>query len=222
MSSYSTQAADEVIRVAVRGAGLALRLAGRGAERMSRLLFSALSEKNRSRGRTRLINLLRSGRELKVLTVKDTDLTLFLRAAKRYGVLFTALKDRQLDDGVTDILIKAEDMLRVKRMTERYGIGEAEHSEITEKQSEGKKALAAQEKRDEYLIDVMGKGKTERPFSDRTEQRDPSGLFSEKRSITEEDVSEGRPSVLRELKRLSERIRGSETGRQIIEHEKEK
>lgn len=52
--------------------------------------------------------MLRSGKELKVFAVKDSDLQLFCREAKKYGVLYCVLKDRDATDGLTDIMARAE------------------------------------------------------------------------------------------------------------------
>ena len=82
-------------------------------------------------GKARLTNMLRSGKELKVFAVKDSDLQLFCREAKKYGVLYCVLKDRDATDGLTDIMARAEDAGKINRIIERsalhrrYGPGQA-------------------------------------------------------------------------------------------------
>ena len=51
-----------------------------------------LREQKKTAGKARLTNMLRSGKELKVFAVKDSDLQLFCREAKKYGVLYCVLK----------------------------------------------------------------------------------------------------------------------------------
>ena len=55
--------------------------------------------------------MLKSGKELKVFSVKYDDLKKFTEEAKRYGVLFSALIDKKQKnvDGMVDIMVKAED-----------------------------------------------------------------------------------------------------------------
>lgn len=73
-------------------------------------------------GKARLTNMLRSGKELKVFAVKDSDLQLFCREAKKYGVLYCVLKDRDATDGLTDIMARAEDARQDQPLIERSAL----------------------------------------------------------------------------------------------------
>ena len=77
-----------------------------------------------------LTNMLRSGKELKVFAVKDTDLQLFCREAKKYGVLYCVLKDRDATDGITDIMVRAEDASKINRIFERFDLATVDMAEI--------------------------------------------------------------------------------------------
>ena len=109
MSSYSGDAAEQVVRMSLEGAEVAVKLAGTGAKQLAILLYAVLKDQHKTRGKIRLTNMLRSGKELKVFAVKDTDLQRFCTEAKKYGVLYTVLKDRDANDGLTDIMVRAED-----------------------------------------------------------------------------------------------------------------
>ena len=63
--------------------------------------------------------LLRSGKELRVFDLKEQDLTVFKQEAKKYGVLFSVIKDTASDSGHVDILAKAEDVSKLNRIFER-------------------------------------------------------------------------------------------------------
>ena len=84
----------------------------------------------KTKGKTRLTNMLRSGKELKVFAVKDTDLQLFCREAKKYGVLYCVLKDRDATDGITDIMVRAEDASKINRIFERFDLATVDMAEI--------------------------------------------------------------------------------------------
>jgi hypothetical protein len=68
-----------------------------------------MKDKKKTAGKTNLVNMLKSGKELKVFSVRQEDFKKFTEEAKRYGVLYTALINKKAKDGVTDILVKAED-----------------------------------------------------------------------------------------------------------------
>ena len=89
MSSYSADAAEQVVRMSLEGAEVAVRLAGTGAKHLAILLYSILKDQKKTRGKIRLTNMLRSGKELKVFAVVDGDLPKFCEEAKKYGVLYT-------------------------------------------------------------------------------------------------------------------------------------
>lgn len=63
--------------------------------------------------------LLRSGKELRVFDLKEHDLTVFKQEAKKYGVLFSVIKDGANGNGHVDILAKAEDVSKLNRVFER-------------------------------------------------------------------------------------------------------
>ena len=84
--SYSGDAAEQVVRMSLEGAEVAAKITGAGAKQVAVLLYAILREQKKTKGKTRLTNMLRSGKELKVFAVKDTDLKQFCEASKKYGV----------------------------------------------------------------------------------------------------------------------------------------
>ena len=78
--------------------------------------------------------LLRSGKELRVFDLKEQDLAAFKREAKKYGILFSVIKDTASDSGHVDILAKAEDVSKLNRVFERL------HYAAPEKKADGGRA----------------------------------------------------------------------------------
>lgn len=80
------------------------KIAGAGAKQIAAILYALMKDQNKTHGKARLSSMLRSGQELKVFTVPNKDLKKFQQQAKRYGVLYCALrKDKTDPDGMTDI-----------------------------------------------------------------------------------------------------------------------
>ena len=128
--SYQGDAAEQVVRMSLETGEVAVKLAGTGAKQLAILLYAILREQKKTKGKTRLTNMLRSGKELKVFAVKDTDLQLFCREAKKYGVLYCVLKDRDATDGITDIMVRAEDASKINRIFERFDLATVDMAEI--------------------------------------------------------------------------------------------
>ena len=71
--SYQGDAAEQVVRLSLETGEIAVRLAGSGAKQVAILLYAILKDQRKTKGKTRLSNLLRSGKELKVFAVKDAS-----------------------------------------------------------------------------------------------------------------------------------------------------
>ena len=120
MSYSSGDTAEQVVRMTLEGAEVAAKITGAGAKQIAILLYAVLKDQKRTKGKVRLTNMLRSGKELKVFAVQDKDLAKFCKEAKKYGVLYCVLKDRDANDGITDVMARAEDASKINRIFERF------------------------------------------------------------------------------------------------------
>jgi len=143
--SYSGDAAEQVVRMSLEGVEVAAKITGAGAKEIALLLYAVLKDQKKTKGKTRLTNMLRSGKELKVFAVKDQDLVKFCREAKKYGVLYCVLKDRDATDGITDVMVRAEDASKVNRIFERFRLTTMDMASVRS-EIERAKASRAEEK----------------------------------------------------------------------------
>ena len=120
--AYTQDAADQVVKLAIRSMGTIAEVAGRSAVRAAKLIYDVLRDERNSAGKTRLSRLVKSGKQLKVFAVLDEDLEMFCREARKYAVQYCVLKDRTVGDGTTDILVKAEDAGKINRIYERFSL----------------------------------------------------------------------------------------------------
>ena len=161
--SYSGDAAEQVVRLSLETGEVAVKLAGEGAKQLAILLYAILREQKKTKGKTRLTNMLRSGKELKVFAVKDSDLQLFCREAKKYGVLYCVLKDRDATDGITDTMVRAEDASKINRIFERFNLATVDMAEVRREieqsreaqQNDAPEAPAAAEPMTEQEVDDL-------------------------------------------------------------------
>lgn len=129
----SGDAAEQVIRISLEGADFLLRLTGTGLKNLAFLLISALksADVHKTKGKTRLTAMLKSGKPLTVFSINNADLEVFAKEAKHYGVLYCALGNPAgSPDGVTDILVKQEDAVRINRIVERFQLAAVNTAEI--------------------------------------------------------------------------------------------
>ncbi|MGC4019970.1 MAG: PcfB family protein [Muricomes sp.] len=135
----SGEAADQVVRMSLEVGQAALKISGTGAKQLAVLLYAILKEQKKTKGRVKLETLVRSGKPLTVFSVKESDLRKFVQEAKRYGVLYCAVRNPRVGrDGMVDIIVKAEDASRINRIVERFRF--ASVSEVAQVKTEIQKS----------------------------------------------------------------------------------
>ena len=113
----SGEAADQVVRMSLEVGEAALKITGAGAKQLAVILYAVLKEQKKTKGRARLETLVRSGKPLTVYSVKESDLKQFVTEAKRYGILYCAVRNPKGSiDGMVDVVVKEEDAPRINRM----------------------------------------------------------------------------------------------------------
>ena len=162
----SGEAADQVVRMSLEVGEAALKISGEGAKQLAVLLYAILKEQKKTKGRARLETLVRSGKPLTVFSVKESDLKKFVQEAKRYGILYCAVRDpKGSSDGMVDIMVKEEDAPRINRIVERFkfaSVTEAAQIKTEIQKSREEKSQAKGEKA------APGKEKTKEPPEEKT------------------------------------------------------
>lgn len=128
---HGGDAAEQMVRLSLEGMEVVLRVSGTGAKNLAVLMAAAIREEKQTLGKTSLTSLIKSGRELTVFSIPEQDLPAFKREAKRYGVLYSDIKDRSnSDEPIIDIITRAEDAPKINRIIERFQL-----ATVKEKQS---------------------------------------------------------------------------------------
>lgn len=215
--SYSGEAADQVVRLSLNGVEVAAKLSGSAAKQLAIMIYAILKDQKKTKGKIRLTNMLRSGKELKVFAVKDGDLQKFCQEAKKYGVLYCVLKDKNATDGITDIMVRAEDAAKVNRIFTRFGLATVDlaslKTELVKEQNkarteEGADVRSGSDKphNDDFVRELFGKEQEnhiveENPQIGRTEAEHPSESTSLNR-WGEEIFLDNPPSVRETMQRI--------------------
>ena len=221
MSSYSGEAAEQVVRMSLNGVEVAAKISGKAAERLAVLLYAVLRDQKKTRGKIRLTNMLKSGKELKVFTMSEEHLKRFAQEAKRYGVVYCALRGKEKSaDGMVDVMVRAEDASKINRIVERFKLATVDTASIkhdiekTRQEKESapaapKQAVPQKDAEDILLDDMMGAPiqkeppSPENPTAAKTEKSPPSAPTSGTQKRTAEGTAkESRPSVREKLREI--------------------
>lgn len=231
--NYSGEAAEQVVRMSLNGVEVAAKISGKAAERLAVMLYAILRDQKKTRGKIRLSNMLKSGKELKVFAVKDDELQRFCVEAKKYGVLYCVLKDRDASDGLTDIMVRAEDAGKINRIFERFGLATIDMGSVktdiqqrredishANRESEPEQHRSIDNKLDEYLDRVVGaeqhvpaekevEGNPTVAQTVKSRQSEPSSKSEKERNDVgvRDSLDSSRRSVREELKEIREEQR---------------
>lgn len=118
------EAADQMVSYAFKGGEVVLRLTGDGAKHLAIYLANLLKQGGPSKGRTTLKRMIADGKELSVQRISVGQIPYFNEQAKKYGVMFVAVRDSKSMDGKCDIMFRVEDAARVGRIFDRLAISE--------------------------------------------------------------------------------------------------
>ena len=224
----SGDAAEQIVRMSLEGTEVALKLTGAAAKNIGAAIIALLKNKdsNKVKGRQNLTAMLKSGKELKVFTIDQKHLKRFQEEARRYGVVYSALRERgKSNDGVVDVMVRAEDASKINRIVERFKFATVDQVSIkhdvemekAEKDNTPKPPEhTAPEKSDEdkLLDDMLSKPQKKdeptqsNPTAARTGKSDPSAPTSKKQNRYAEGASKNKsnkPSVRKELHDITER-----------------
>ncbi len=211
----SGDAAESIVRMSLQGLEVAAKISGSGAKNIAALIYTILKDKTQTKGKTRLTNMLKSGKELKVFTVKEDDLKKFTQEAKRYGVLFCALKSKGKSvDGMIDIMVRAEDASKINRIVERFKLATVDtatiKSEIQKSKDSKDKGIAVKSVEEKLVDDILTKpiSKEEQEISNPQTAKMEKSPLSEPTSKNKNKSDQGakleKPSVREEIKQIKE------------------
>lgn len=192
--------ADQMAKMTLEGIEVAAKISGSAAKSLAAMLYAMLNDKKKVKGKTRLDALLRSGKELKVFALRHDDLKVFCEEAKRYGVLYSVLKEKNNTDGICDIMVRAEDAAKISRIVDKFELATIDTKAIRESiMSQKENPLKdvkpmTLEEHDKLIESLMDEAN---PTRVRTEKSDrPSGRSSKS---TKTNNAQGRTSVRKTL-----------------------
>ena len=198
-----------------------LRLTGTATKELALFLAAALRNPERKRkkeasrhGEVRLETMLQCDKPTEIFSIREQDLETFVAGAKQYGILYCALKNPEnCPDNLCDIMVKAEDAPKIRRIAERYGIATlakatVEHEREKEAQEVDMSQTPNYSTADDLADELMGNGakkETEKPHPTMAKTTSPhpsEPSYESKHSSIGGILEDRRPSVRKELQAI--------------------
>lgn len=192
--------ADQMAKMTLEGIEVAAKISGSAAKSLAAMLYAILNDKKKVKGKTRLDSMLRSGKELKVFALRHEDLKVFCDEAKRYGVLYSVLKEKNNTDGICDIMVRAEDASKISRIVDKFELATIDTKAIRESiESQKENPLKdikpmTDEEHDKLVESLMNEANPQRTRKENSGNR--SGHSSKSTKAPDKN---SRPSVRKEL-----------------------
>ena len=150
----SSEAAEQLVRISLNTAEVAARITGSGAKNVAVMIYAIMKDQKQTKGKTRLNNMLKSGQPLKIYAVRDQDLQKFCAEAKKYGVLYCVLKDKNTEDGMTDIMVREFDSAKINRIFERFNLANVDMASI-QTEIEKSREIKSEDISAEYIDKIL-------------------------------------------------------------------
>lgn len=176
-------AAEQVVRMSLEGVEVIAKITGEGAKNLAIMIAAILKEEQKTKGKARLTNLLKSGKELNVFSIQSKDLKKFSQEAKRYGVLYTVVKSKN-NNSCIDVIARAEDAPKINRIVENFKLATIDTTELVKKvEKTVEERTTKKSETDQILDDILGKKKEE------GKQQNPDGAKTEKSPRSEQGLT---------------------------------
>ena len=234
----SGDAAEQIVRMSLEGAEVALKITGAAAKNIAAALYTVLKDQKKTKGKARIETMLRQQRPMTIYTVKKEDCPEFARQAKSYGILYAPIPIKKGDDTI-DILVFEDDAGRANRIVEKFKLVAENTASIKseiEKSRESRgsgqappEQSAPQKSEEDKLVDEMlekpaqkEKGQPENPaaekadsFSKAAEKSPPSAPTSGSRATSAKGTSDTpKKSVREELREIARKQEAELPGRE--------
>ena len=107
--------ADQIVRYSLAGTEVALKLSGLAAKNFALFVYAVLKDQKKTRGKTRLVRMLKEQRPFKFFQIPQEALREFAKEARAHGLLYVPIRNKR-DDGQIELVVFADDAAKVQRV----------------------------------------------------------------------------------------------------------
>lgn len=141
----SAEASDQAVKIMLQGVEVSAKIAGKASKHLIALLWALMQGQKKISGNTSIAKIVTQSKNIRIFEVKDEDLSRFKELAKKYGILYSVIRDKNLGDGFKDIMVMGEDAAKLQRVFDKMGYGDVDHGEQVIENDDKKKQASRQE-----------------------------------------------------------------------------
>lgn len=119
--NYGSDPADQIVRFSLEGTEVALKLSGLAAKNFALFVYAVLKDQKKTRGKTRLVRMLKEQRPFKFFKIPAWQMKEFAREAKGHGLLYVPIRNKR-DNRFIEIVSFADDASKIQRIYDNLGL----------------------------------------------------------------------------------------------------
>ena len=113
------EAADQFVRMALSGTEIMLRLGGSALKNLLAITMALARENKKVYGKISLAKMLKQTRDIRVFPMTKAQYEAFKKQAKKYGILFSAIGDKDGKSKTFDLVLPPSELDRANQIFER-------------------------------------------------------------------------------------------------------
>ena len=224
--------ADLIVRYSLEGTEVALKLSGLAAKNFALFVYAVLKDQKKTRGKTRLVRMLKEQRPFKFFQIPQEALREFAKEARTHGLLYVPIRNKR-GDGQIELVVFADDAAKVQRVLDNLNLDfvKAQAGEATVEQAAPQPIQTERvqtetgpvefQMEDEFNVPEQGDLPNFTPGRESpggtAREKSPSGTSSPGRN-TSPSSGETRPSVRKELRDIRKELQEKPAAKAPVPH----
>mgnify|MGYP002581794864 FL=1 len=123
----SGEVADLMAKEAIQMTESAVKLTALGVKNLAAIVMALANDDGKTEGVAKLKQMLKTGKQLCIMQIKEADLKKFNAEAKNYGIMYRPVADKTNDNGLCDVIAFQDDITRLNYIMEKLGYSATEH-----------------------------------------------------------------------------------------------
>ena len=123
----SGEDADLMAKEAIQMTESAVKLTALGVKNLAAIVMALANDDGKTEGVAKLKQMLKTGKQLCIMQIKEADLKKFNAEAKNYGIMYRPVADKTNDNGLCDVIAFQDDIPRLNYIMEKLGYSATEH-----------------------------------------------------------------------------------------------
>ena len=181
MSLSSGDAAEEVVRLALSGADITLRLVASATRNLGAMVLALRKDHKKLSGKTNMHKMLKQTREIQAITMTPKQYKAFKKKSRKYKILYATVKDKTDKTKSVDVLMPVTELSRANRLFERIGINDSPSPSQPEKTKEKEEKSKNVHRSEPASRDTKSKPASSRQNS--TTPKAPQTMINQKPSV---------------------------------------